>query len=158
MQQLTILNHKDLKPLREQLLHDFGYFPEEEYAYLRSEKERIFIISKDIARIDLKKLIIDKLGLYFAEVHHSQVRLSKEGAQLLSLEAKEKKKKLQNVVELTRDETETYFQGTDLEKDLGPDSKLVLLQYGQEILGCARYKEKKILNFMPKIHYGAVIL
>ena len=157
MQKLIILNTREIKRIKEVLLKMFGYALQEDYAYLRNEKERVFIINKDLANIDSSKLRIDKLGLYFAEVKNNQVRLSKEGAQLLANEAKKNKKQLQNVVELSEKEVKDYFQSMDLEKDLGAENKFVLLKF-KEVFGCAKYKYGKILNFLPKIHRGEVIL
>lgn len=157
MQQLAILNTREIKKIKEIVTHDFGHFPSGDYAFLRNENDRIFLVNKDISRINLKNLIIDKLGLYFAEAKNTQVRLSKEGAQLLARDAEKNRKKLKNAVELTEKELKDYFQGHDLEKDLGEESKLILLKFKEDILGCAKYKEGRILNFLPKIHRGEVI-
>ncbi len=158
MQQLTILNTREVKRIKEVLISQFGYALQEEYAYLKSEKNKIYLITKDAAKLDWKKLIIDKMGLYFAEDKEMEIRLSKEGAQLLASEAKKNKKKLLNLVELSMEETKIYFQGQDLEKDLGDGSRNIIIQYKNNILGCAKYKEGKILNFLPKAYRGEVIL
>ncbi len=157
-QRLTFLNSKELKHLREMMISQFGYFPKEDYAYLQTEKDKLFLISKDLIKVDLKKLIVDKVGLYFAEVKNNRVRLSKEGAQLLGVSSRKHGGQLQNTVLLTDEELQLYFTGKDLEKDVGAENKLVLLQYGQDVLGCAQYKDGKILNFMPKTSRGEVIL
>lgn len=158
MQQLTILNTRDVKRLRELVEKQFGYFPQEDYAYFKGENEKISIVSKDIVQVDFKKLIVDKIGLYFAEDMGSEIRLSKEGAQLLGREAFAKGEELCNVVDLSEEELRTYFQGQELKRDLGAEKKLVLLRYGGDIIGCAKYKEGMILNFMPKQHRGEVIV
>ena len=158
MQQLTILNSKEIRQLKQRVEIEFGYAPQEDYAYLRTEKEKIFLINKDVAKVDWDKLIVDKMGLYFGEDLGEDFRLSKEGAQLLGAEAKKHKVKLKNVIDLSHDELKHYFTGADLLKDYGKQSRLVLLEYKGDILGCAKYKEGKILNFMPKIHRGEVIL
>jgi NOL1/NOP2/fmu family ribosome biogenesis protein len=158
MQKLKILNNKEIKKIRQSLVREFGYFWQGDYAYLMNEKDRLYLINKDIGKIDLKKLRIDKLGLYVAEVKNGQVRLSKEGAQFLVKEAKENNIQIKNLLELTQQEVKAYFYGVDLRKDLGEDSKLVILQYEDNIIGCARYKEGKILNFLPKMNRGEVIL
>ena len=109
--------------------------------------------------MELKNLLIDRLGLYFAEVvKNGEIRLSKEGAQLLAREARQKKRVLKNTVSLDAEALKEYFQGQDLSIDLGPENKLVILQYQEDVLGCAKYKEKTILNFLPKIHRGEVII
>ena len=158
MQKLIILNTREIKKIKEVIKNDFGYSLKSDYAYLRNDKNRIFLVNKDLGRLDIDKLKIDKIGLYFAEVKHNHVRLSKEGSQLLAKEAEKNKVTLENVVEFSEKEMKDYFQGIDLEKDLGDDNKFILLKYNQEIFGCAKYKEKKILNFLPKIHRGEVII
>ncbi len=158
MQNLKILNTRDVKIIKEFSTENYGYFPEKDYAYLQSENGKIYLINKDVARIDLSKLHLDKVGLYFAEEHNGSFRLSKEGVQLLAKEAQESKKELKNIVVLNREEMKKYFQGEDLDKDLGEKSKFVLLKYEKDLFGCAKYKEKKILNFLPKIHRVEVIL
>lgn len=157
MQSLTILNTREVKKIKELLISQFGYALQEDYAYLKNDKDKIFLVNKDAAKLDWKKLIIDKMGLYFAEDKETEIRLSKEGAQLLASEAK-KKKKIVNMVELTKEEAKAYFQGQDLQKDVGAHSKMILLQYEDNILGCAKYKEGNILNFLPKTYRGEVIL
>ena len=157
MQKLTILNTREIKRIKEILNQNFGYSLKKDYAYLMNEKDRIFIINKDISKINLKNLRIDKIGLYFAEYKNTQVRLSKEGAQLLVKEAEKNKKELKNIIQLTETEIKEYFQGNELKKDLGKESKFILLKYKDDTIGCAKYKENTIINFLPKIHRGEVI-
>ena len=101
MQKLKILNTREIKAIRELLIKQFGSALHENYAYLQTEKDRLFLVNRDIAQIDLDKLKIDRLGLYFAELRPSQIRLSKEGAQLLVNEARRQKADLKNVLSLT---------------------------------------------------------
>ena len=155
MQQLKILNTRELKKLREHIVAEFGTFLKNDYAYLQNDKGKIFLINKDLSRIELKNLKIDRIGLYFAESKDQQIRLSKEGAQLLFTEAKGK---VERVVSLDQKEAELYFQGREVEKDLTGESRSIILKYQDQILGCARYKDKKILNFLPKIHRRDVVL
>src|SRR3989338_5899486 len=149
MQSLTILNTREVKRIKELLISQFGYALQEDYAYLQNDKNSIFLVNKDAARLDWKKLIIDKMGLYFAEDKETEIRLSKEGAQLLVQEAKRNKKKILNMIELNAEEVQNYFQGQDLEKDLGSRSRTILLHYAGNTCGCAQYKEGKILTFLP---------
>lgn len=152
MQQLQILNTRELKPIKELLKEQFDYSLDEDWAFLLNEKGRLFTITKDLSRLDLKKLKIDRYGLYFGEFRNDELRLSLEAAWLIGQKAKK------NIVELTNEETKEYFLGEPLFKDLGEEKKFVLLRFNQDILGCAKYKDRKILNFLPKIHRGEVIL
>ena len=155
MQTLTILNTRDIKKIRQAFEETYGAFFIGDYAYLQGKDGRISLINKDIAKIDLKKLRVDKFGLYVAELKNHSVRLSKEGAQLLAKEARDK---LKNIVELDDQEIKAYFHGIDLKKDLGPEAKFVLIEYKGDVVGCSKYKEGVILNYLPKIHRGEVIV
>ena len=155
MQTLTILNTRDIKKIRQAFEETYGAFFTGDYVYLQGKDGRISLINKDIAKIDLKKLRVDKFGLYVAELKNNSVRLSKEGAQLLAKEARDK---LKNIVELDDQEIKAYFHGIDLKKDLGPDAKFVLIEYKGDVVGCSKYKEGVILNYLPKIHRGEVIV
>lgn len=155
MQKLNILNSRDIKKIRKKIIDFYGYFTEKDYAYLKTEKGKIYLINKDLVRIDLTKIKIDKLGLYFAEEKGESIRLSKEGAQFLYNEGKDK---LKNVVELDSQEMKRYFKGEDLEKDLGKENRFILLKFKDDVFSCAKYKDGTILNFLPKMHRGEVIL
>src|SRR3989338_5342654 len=138
MQNLHILNSKEVKQLREKIVEQFGTFFSGEYAFLQSKKNKIYLVSRDLGKIALENLIIERVGLYVAEVNEAEVRLSKEGAQLLG-----KEKGLKNVISLTKEELKAYFYGVDVKKDLGTASRMILLQYKKDIIGCAKYKEGK---------------
>ena len=81
MKRLNFLNTREVKKIREQVIVDFGFFPKGDYAFLKSDKDRLFIVNKDVAKLELKNLRIDRMGLYLGEVKPNQIRLSKEGAQ-----------------------------------------------------------------------------
>ena len=158
MKKFKILNSREVKRFKVVLNDTFGYSLRKDYAYLMNDRKRVFLINKDLARLDLDKLVVDRIGLYFAEYKNNLVRLSKEGAQLFIQEAKENKVKLSCFLELEESEVKYYFKGVDLSKDLGEESKTLILTYKHNVLGYAKYKEGKILNYLPKIHRGEVIL
>ncbi|MBI2573483.1 hypothetical protein HYV86_06475 [Candidatus Woesearchaeota archaeon] len=158
MQKLTILNSREIKKIREMLLEDFDYYPEGDFALLSNETQRIFLVNRDIARLDLDHLKIDRIGLYLGEVRETQFRLSKEGAQYLMHKASQEGKPVKHTVELNAEEVKSYFEGKDLSKDLGMRNNLIILHHKGMVLGCSQYKEGKILNFLPKMHRGEVIV
>jgi NOL1/NOP2/fmu family ribosome biogenesis protein len=158
MPKLLVLNTREIKRINELLKKEFSYSLKSKHVYLQNDKNKIFLVNKDISKLDLDKIRVDRMGLYFAELKNSQLRLSKEGAQLLAREAQENDCKLDNVIELDQNEIKEYFKGLDLEKDLGEENRLVLLKYNSDIFGCAKYKDGKILNFLSKIHRGEVII
>ena len=52
--QNKILNKKEIKKIKEALICQFGYFWEEDYVYLLNENDRLFIINKDLAKIEVQ--------------------------------------------------------------------------------------------------------
>ncbi|MBS3123967.1 hypothetical protein J4437_05025 [Candidatus Woesearchaeota archaeon] len=159
MQKLNILNTREVHALKKKLIEQFDLALEEEYVYLKNNQDKVFLINRDLECLPLRNLIVDRYGLYFAEImKNGEIRLSKEGTQLLALVAQKKGLTIKNSLKLSTEETKSYFQGQDLDKDLGPESKMVVLYYETDALGCAKYKEKKILNFLPKVHRGDVII
>ena len=89
-----------IKHLGRILEKQFNYSFPGDYAYLISEKNKIYIVSKDISKLDLNKLRIDRYGLYLGEMKDGSLRLSMEASQLLFQEAKKNGQKLTNLIEL----------------------------------------------------------
>lgn len=146
MQKLTILNTREVKKIHHLLEKQFQFTEKLPYTFLLNNKDRLFIINPDLSRVDLDKLKVDRYGLYFGELKNQELRLSLEGAQLVGKKAKK------NLLTLTKSETQEYFLGKYLEKDLNQPNHWLLLKYKKDILGCAKYKKRKIINFLPKIH------
>ena len=151
MQKLTILNAREIKQIKKKLQDQFGYEYQEYYAFLLNKKDRLFVVNKDISRIDLQQLKVDKYGMYFGELKN-ELRLSMGAAWLVG------KKAQKNIVEINETELKKYFLGEDLEKDLGTDNRFVLLKFQNDVVSCAKYKDQKILNFLPKIHRSKDVL
>ena len=46
-----------------------------------------------------------------------------------------------------------YFRGLDIDIDLGRDDQpFLILKHGKDFFGCSKYKNKKLLNFLSKVH------
>ena len=144
---INILNTRDLKRLKNTLLEQFGFSGKLDYAFILAENQKLYLISKDLAEVDYQTLRVDKWGFYFGEWRSDGLRLSPEGAQLLGKKAKK------NVVDLTKEEVLAYFRGEDLDKECPVEGNpYLILKYNQDLIGCAKYKDQKILNYHPKAH------
>ena len=135
---------RELKVFFKLIVEQYGAVPDKfgELAFIRG-KERIYCITRDIDKVDVKKLRINSLGLYIAEVKNEQLRLSIEGSQLIGPTA------TKNVCELDREQLKEWFQGHDLKIE-GEYSGFVILKYENDYVGSGKYKDKLILNFVPK--------
>ncbi len=111
MQNLKILNKKQTKEILSLIKKQFGAEFKSDYAFLKNEKGKIYLINKDISKINLDKIRINNLGLYFAQVYTNEIRLSIEGSQLIGPLAKK------NILELNETQTKEWMSGSDLDID-----------------------------------------
>ncbi|MBW3002039.1 hypothetical protein KY338_02650 [Candidatus Woesearchaeota archaeon] len=115
-----------------------------ELVFFINEKQKIYAVHKDIAKIDLSGARINTVGMYFGEQKKGELRLSIEGSQLIGPTAKK------NVVELDKEEVLEWLRGVDLHKE-GDWSGFVIVTHNDDFMGTGKYtQDKRILNFVPK--------
>jgi NOL1/NOP2/fmu family ribosome biogenesis protein len=126
----------------------FGVVEKLDFAFLMDQKSRIWLVHKDVNLIDFEKLRINTVGLYFAEINkYGEIRLTMEGSQLVGEFA------TRNVVTLKEDIVREYFKGADIDVELDVEGNpFVLLKYGGDYFGCAKHKDGKLFNYLPKEH------
>ena len=90
MQQLTILNSKEKKNISKLISEQFGCDFKFKYEVFMNPKNKIFILNKDVSKIDLDKLRVNSLGLYFGVKYENEIRLSIEGSEIIGKIAKKK--------------------------------------------------------------------
>lgn len=144
MQKLKILNKKEAKKILKVLDEQYGFSGELDYVFMLSEKDKLFLINKDIERIDLDKVRINSMGLYFGTLAENSIRLSVEGSQIIG------KKAHKNIIELDDNEAEEWFKGLDIHRKIETNG-FVILKHRDDIIGCGKAVEEKILNYLPKI-------
>ena len=144
MLELKILNSKEIKEVTKLIGDQWDSDLKLDYGFLKSAKNRIFLINKEISKIDLTKLRINSMGMYFCELDERGIRLSIEGSQLIGPHAKK------NVVEINSLESRNWLRGEDLEKECLSISGSVIIKNKNDFLGCGKYNNGKILNFVSK--------
>jgi NOL1/NOP2/fmu family ribosome biogenesis protein len=140
---LRALSGRDLKPILKIIQDQWGAEMDFPQAWYQSTKNDLFIVSKDIGKVDVRSLRINSVGLYFGEIKKGLLRLSIEGSQLIGPKA------TKNIVELDEKELRKWLRGEDLIKQVGAYG-YVIMKSGNDFVGCGRIKEGKILNFVPK--------
>ena len=146
MAQAQILNSREIKKISSVIIEQFGTSFGKEYIYVQNAKNKVFLITQELNRIDFSSLRTDRFGLYVGEIGKTHFRLSLEGSALLASIALKRKIKLTNVVDITKEEMECYFDGQDIPKSNLPKMSLVLLRYNKEVFGCAAIKDDVILK------------
>lgn len=142
-----VLNSKEVRSILAIIRQQWGSDLSELSAgcgFLEGKDGDIFLISRDVEKLDLENLHIDSLGLYFGQLRNDGLRLSIEGSQIVGKAA------TRNIVELADSEFRQWLGGNDLEKDYGGCNGYVLVKYNSDFIGCGKLKEGKILNFVPK--------
>lgn len=115
---------------------------------LKRGRERIFLYTGHLKPHEIQNLskynFIERIGVYFAkENEREELRLSIEGSQYIKNQA------TKNIVELSKEEMETWMCGHELEKTTGMHG-FVLMKYGNDMLGTGNASKEKITNFIPK--------
>lgn len=143
METLKILNKKEVKKVLNKIKEQYGIENLDlNYVFLKNNEDKIFITNRDIERIDFEKLKINNIGLYFCKIEHDEPRLTIEGSQIVGKSAKK------NVVELNDEQTIEWINGGDISSD-ADSSGFVILKHNNDFLGTGRFKNNKIINFLP---------
>ena len=148
-----ILNKKEIKKILAIIKTQWNAEPELDYAFFLSEKDRVYIVNKEIGDYDLSRLRINSVGIYFGELFNGTLRLSIEGAQIVGPSAK------RNVAELKDEEIKKWLNGQDITNDecrmtndeFGELSGFVIIKNKKDFYGCGKVTGERILNFVPKI-------
>ena len=147
MQLMPFLNKKQVKVILEYLKEQYGFSEELNYQFLLSNKDNLYAINKDIEKIDLNDTRVNSLGLYMGEMKQDVLRLSMEGAQLVGPHANK------SILDIGRDQLRSWMKGEDLvmkQTEVNDMRDFVLLRHDDDIVGCGKMKEGKVLNFVPK--------
>lgn len=143
MLQLKILNSREIKEILKLIEKQWGAKLNLDYAFLKNNKNRIFIVNKDISKIDLSKLRINSIGMYFCEIDDKGIRLSIEGSQIVGPKA------IKNIIEISEEQSKQWFKGEDLEAK-GNYSGFVILKRNNDFFGTGKYKEGGVSNYVNK--------
>ena len=146
MKSLRILNTREVRDIISKLEKQYDCVLAFDFAFLMDSNNKIFVVDRDAAQINFEKLRINSVGLYFAEVtKNGEIRLTMEGSQIVGPLARK------NVVDLDEAQVRTYFFGEELIVEADVEG-FVLLRFHEDFFGAARYKDGKILNYLPKYH------
>ena len=131
------------KPILKLLEKQFGIKEKLNYTILKNNENKLFIVNNKASEIDQKELRINSLGLYFASLENNELRLSIEATQMLG------KKADKNVLNLNEGQLKQYMLGKNITVD-NNNNTLVILKYKDDFIGCAKQKDFKVINFLPK--------
>jgi len=144
MPELKFLNSKETKEILKLIEEQWGAKLKLDYILIKNSKNRIFIVNKDISKIDFSKLRINSIGMYFCDLEN-EIRLSIEGSQIIG------PKSTKNIAEINESQVKQWLKGEDLEiQDKGNYHGFVIIKHENDFLGTGKFKENKILNYVSK--------
>ncbi len=145
MENLAILNTRQKKSLLRKVSSQWACDFKTDLVLLQSRKKKIYLVNKEIRRLDDSALRIDKMGMYFGEImKDGDIRLSIEGSQMVGPCAEK------NVVELDDDEARQWFKGNDVEKQGIKEEGFAIIKSNNDFMGCGKIKDSRIINYVPK--------
>ena len=138
------LNSKESKELKKKLLEQFGIEDDfSNHAFYMTDKNKVFLVNRDVEKINLEALRLQSVGLYICEDYGNEIRLSIEGSQIFGSKA------TKNILTLDKKQSRDWLKGFDLEIE-GNIKQFVIVKNEKEFLGCGKLKDNKLLNFTPK--------
>ncbi|MEM2121219.1 MAG: hypothetical protein QXU20_00990 [Candidatus Woesearchaeota archaeon] len=150
MEQLKILNKKEIKKIISLINERFGCNFDFDFGMLKSSSGKIYLVTKDFSKIDFRKLKISRVGIYFANYEEkfkkNKIRLSIEGTQLVGPLSNK------NVLEVNETELRKWFFGEDLvvRNHNNVSDGFVILKYNNDFIGCGLLKQGTLKNYVPK--------
>ena len=144
MPELKIMNNKEIKEIYEMIEKQWGAKIKLDFGFLKNNKNRIFVISRDISKIETSKLRINSAGMYFCETDKFGIRLSIEGTQIVGKNASK------NVVEVSEEDSKKWLKGEDIEADCPGCKGFVILRHKNDFFGNGKYSNGRILNYVSK--------
>jgi len=134
---LNILSKRETKRLLEVIEKQWGARLSLDYVFLQGGKGRIYIANREVFSLDLSKLRIDTIGIYFGRIEDG-LRLSIEGSQIVGPHA------TKYVADVQKD----WTKGSDMETQL--PKGIYIARLGNDFLGCGKSTGTALLNHYPK--------
>ena len=138
-----ILNAKEKKKIVFMLKEQYDYDQKFSYVLLQNQAGRIYIVKEEVFDLNLDNFRINSFGIYFGTEERNNIRLSIEGSQLIGKLCK------RNVVEISKKQAKNWLFGSNLKVE-GDFQGFVIIKSGSDFLGCGKFSNDKIHNFVPK--------
>jgi NOL1/NOP2/fmu family ribosome biogenesis protein len=120
----------------------------DQFLVLFGSEEKIWLASKDILNIDMRKFPVNSIGMNFGKIkRNDKLNLTVEGAQMVGKQA------IKNVVVLDEQTAQKFLQGSDVKPQQEINCEyhnFVIVKSGEDILGSSPLTEQGLQNLLPK--------
>lgn len=114
-----------------------------DYVFLINKEKKLYLVSKDICKIDISKLRVNSIGLYFCKLEKDGPRLTIEGSQLVG------KLVTKNIIELNQNQLIKWLRGENISVT-GNVEGFVIIKNKNDFYGTGKLKENTLINYLPK--------
>ncbi len=147
MQIKKILSKKEIEELEKLIEKNYGVKISLRDYLVFTSKEKIWIATKECAKIFSLNILINSAGLNFGKIRKGKIHLTIEGSQIVGRYASK------NVVFINKNSAEKFLKGSDVkaEKEINCEyGNFVIVKSEDEILGSSLFLKDKIKNLIPK--------
>jgi NOL1/NOP2/fmu family ribosome biogenesis protein len=119
-----------------------------QFLVLLSSEEKIWLASKEIMNLDMRKFPVNSIGMNFGKIkRNDKVNLTIEGSQMVG------KLATKNVVALDEQEAQKFMQGSDVKPQQEINCEyhnFAIVKSGEDVLGSSPLTEEGLQNLLPK--------
>lgn len=138
---MEVLNKKQIRELTNLLDKQFGFNNELDYVFIKDNKD-YYITNRDLGKIELNKLNVKRIGIFFGKIIDNNFILSIEGSQIIG------DKSNKNIIGLDDEEIKSWFKGMNLRKSL--DNGVYLLRHKKDFIGTCKVVNNELINSLDK--------
>lgn len=160
MRHINFLNSKESKEIAKKINEQWDADFKFDDFVVRTTKDKIYIVSRDLENVDFKQYNIEMIGLYIAHISDKgEIRLSIEGSEIIGPKAKK------NIIDIGK-LSKLWMSGQDIPFKTNC-SGMVIIKDKEDYLGSGKVMLKEvnvfdeqgnkktemqqmILNFVPK--------
>lgn len=144
---MRAVNSKERKEILEMLREQYGYTGEFSYTIFASEDDKYYIINREVEPFLDGQLRIERLGIYFCQISHGELRFSIEGSQLIGAYV------TKHLIEITPAERDEWMMGKDIPISTDLPQHFHIVRCGNDYFGCGKAKQGSLHNYVPKERY-----
>lgn len=146
MEKINILNSKDKKQFLKELNNLYGINNLPEYVYFyKEDKDKLFVVNKDIFDFDLEDLRTKSFGVYIGSKMKDGFRFSIEGSQIFGNLAKK------NIYQIDEEKRNLWISGESLEcNEEKLQNQYVIVKCNKDYFASAKVKNNILMNYISK--------
>ena len=138
------MKSEEIKEIENKIKKTYGYeINLRKFVVIKTgNKERIWITNPKIVELNIEKLRVSSIGLYFGRIDRGKIRLSIEGAMMINPK--------KNWAEI--EDWKNFTRGFDVKCKCHEceENQYVIVKWKDYILGIAKYHNKELENIIPK--------